>query len=318
VHGYRDLYGYVKRSIDEAHMEGELKGEILADPDRYVDLDPEMPLALLDQKQAGKKLLLITNAGWTYCRPMMSYAIDRFLPRGMTWRELFDVVIVGARKPGFFSDRNSLFEVVDEERGLLQPAVRLAAGGAYLGGNANDVEEYLGLCGDEILYVGDHMYGDVAVSKKVLRWRTALVLRELEQEIVEQRDFSDKQVELSALMARKEQVEHQYNTAKLQLQRRERGYGETTDQTTEQLRQRRRSLKEQLIELDARIAPLAIASGELSNDSWGLLMRAGNDKSQMARQVERWSDIYTSRVSNFLYRSPFVYLRGPRGSLPHD
>ena len=38
----------------------------------------------------------------------------------------------------------------------------------------------------------------------------------------------------------------------------------------------------------------------------------------LARQVERYADIYTSRVSNFLLQSPFVYLRAPRGNLPHD
>jgi len=47
-------------------------------------------------------------------------------------------------------------------------------------------------------------------------------------------------------------------------------------------------------------------------------MRAGNDKSHMARQVERYADIYMSRVSNFLFQTPFVFLRSPRGSLPHD
>jgi len=47
-------------------------------------------------------------------------------------------------------------------------------------------------------------------------------------------------------------------------------------------------------------------------------MRAGNDKSLLARQVERYADIYTSRVSNFLSYSPFAYLRSRRGTLPHD
>jgi hypothetical protein len=28
--------------------------------------------------------------------------------------------------------------------------------------------------------------------------------------------------------------------------------------------------------------------------------------------------VYTSRVSNFLHATPYVYLRSPRGSLPHD
>ena len=55
--------------------------------------------------------------------------------------------------------------------------------GVYLGGNAGLVEEHLGLAGAEILYVGDHLYTDVQVSKDVRRWRTALILRELEDEL---------------------------------------------------------------------------------------------------------------------------------------
>jgi hypothetical protein len=47
-------------------------------------------------------------------------------------------------------------------------------------------------------------------------------------------------------------------------------------------------------------------------------MRAGNDKSYLTRQVERYADIYMSRVSNFLFQTPHAYLRSPRGSLPHD
>ena len=70
--------------------------------------------------------------------------------------------------------------------------------------------------------------------------------------------------------------------------------------------------------LDERIAPLARASAELGHTAWGPLMRSGNDKSLFARQVERWADIYTSRVSNLRYETPYGYLRAARGSLPHD
>jgi len=76
--------------------------------------------------------------------------------------------------------------------------------------------------------------------------------------------------------------------------------------------------REELVALDARIGPLAKASSELVNARWGLLLRTGNDKSHLARQVERYADIYMSRVSNLLYATPFLYLRSPRGSLPHD
>ena len=56
----------------------------------------------------------------------------------------------------------------------------------------------------------------------------------------------------------------------------------------------------------------------MGNPHWGPLLRAGNDKSLLAAQVERSADVYTSRVSNFLFVTPFAYLRSPRGSLPHD
>ena len=47
-------------------------------------------------------------------------------------------------------------------------------------------------------------------------------------------------------------------------------------------------------------------------------MRAGNDKSLFARQVEKYADVYTSRVSNLHAETPYAYLRAARGSLPHD
>ncbi|MFB6271514.1 MAG: 5'-nucleotidase domain-containing protein, partial [Salinibacter sp.] len=72
--GYADLWDEVQRTLDEAHMEGRLKEEIVRHPERFVNLDPEMPLTLLDQKRAGKKILLITNSEWDYARPMLEYA----------------------------------------------------------------------------------------------------------------------------------------------------------------------------------------------------------------------------------------------------
>jgi len=105
---------------------------------------------------------------------------------------------------------------------------------------------------------------------------------------------------------------------RLGLQRLERGYGPQPTQTAASLRAQLEALREELIALDATIAPLAREAGELSSHNWGLLLRAGNDKSHLARQLERNADIYTSRVSNLVYETPFVYARSPRGSLPHD
>ncbi|MBF5045686.1 HAD-IG family 5'-nucleotidase [Aggregicoccus sp. 17bor-14] len=316
--GYADLYEHVRRSLDATHMAGALKAEIVADPDRFVLLDPDVPLALLDQKHAGKKLLLITNSEWAYTAPMMRYSFDRFLPKGMTWRDLFDVVIVSARKPEFFTTRSPLFEVATEE-GLLRPHQGpLKSGVPYLGGSAVEIERTLGLSGDEILYVGDHMFGDVHVTKNVLRWRTALIVRELEDEVRSIAAFRATEQRIAEKMEQKERLEAEAAQVRLELQRRRDHYGPRTDIPESELHARALALRAQLEALDAEIAPLVRAGGELSNPSWGLLSRAGNDKSHLARQIERYADIYTSRVSNFLFATPFVYLRSPRGSLPHD
>jgi HAD superfamily 5'-nucleotidase-like hydrolase len=164
--GYHDLFQRVHRHLDHTHLEGTLQGGDPRRSETYVDLDPDAPLALLDQCRSGKRLLIITNAEWSYVHTIMAHAFDRFLPSGMTWRDLFELVIVGARKPDFFSARLPLFSIVDEKRGHLTPAPRGFPGpGCYVGGDANSVEQYLGLSGAEILYVGDHIFADVRMSK---------------------------------------------------------------------------------------------------------------------------------------------------------
>jgi len=315
---YASLYRHVRARVDAQHLEGHLKAEIAATPERYVVQDPEAALALLDQKAAGKKLLLITNSEWTFTAKMMAHAYDRHLPEGMTWRQLFDVVIVSARKPAFFTEQGPFFEVVDET-GLLRPLTGpLHSGGVYLGGCAAQVERNLGISGDEILYVGDHMFGDVHVSKRTLSWRTALVLRELEAEVSTLETYRPTELRLMALMAEKEALEARLSQARLALQRLHTGYGPAAGANAATLEARVQDLRGQLLALDAEIGPLAQAGGELTNARWGLLTRAGNDKSHLIRQIERYADIYTSRVSNFLHATPFAYFRSPRGSLPHD
>jgi HAD superfamily 5'-nucleotidase-like hydrolase len=317
--GYRELYLQVKDKLDRTHVEGQLKAEILADPSRYVAADAEMPRALLDQKHAGKKLFLLTNSDWSYTNAMMAHAFDVHL--GTSWRELFDLVIVGARKPDFFSHHAPFFEVATPE-GLLRPLGQpLSTGQAYYGGSAARLEEDLKLHGDEILYVGDHMFGDVHVSKRVLRWRTALILRELEEEVRAIEAFAPTEGLLAERMREKETLEAEFDRTRLLLQRRRDGYGppvDAIDKDEPALEARLSELRARIAEIDGAVAPLARAAVALNNPHWGLLTRAGNDKSHLARQIERYADIYTSRVANFLYVTPFAYLRSPRGSLPHD
>ncbi len=319
IQTYDGLYRAVKKAMDATHAEGELKAEIIKDPEPYVDLDPEIALTLLDMKHAGKKLALITNSEWSYTHAMMTYAFDRFLPSGQTFRDVFDLIISGARKPAFFESDAPVFRVVDETRDVLEPHVGpLVEGNVYFGGNARQVERCFGLRGEDILYVGDHLYADVHVSKNVLRWRTCLITRELENELSALERFKPKQAALSALMAQKDDLEHAFSCLRMALVRKENGYGPQVDESVRALRQEMQAVRQKLVALDQDASVLAKEASELGNRRWGLLMRAGNDKSRLAYQMERYADIYTSRVSNFLLTTPFVYLRSPRGSLPHD
>ncbi len=314
---YLDLYRTVRAMLDAAHVEGELKKMILDDPERFVELDPDTPRALLDQKEAGKKLLLITNSEWPYTRAMMEYSFDPFLPGDMKWRDLFELVVVSARKPSFFTESPPLFEVVDEE-GLLRPVAGSPSGDhhIFLGGNAHTIEKAIGLDGSDILYVGDHIYSDVHVSKGITRWRTAVIVREIEGELQARERFAKSQAILETSMAEKEGLEFEMSQLRLAIQRHEHDHERLA--SLNEVHKKISDLRERLTQLDEIIAPLARSAATLHNERWGLLMRTGNDKSHLARQIERHADVYTSRVSNFLFETPGAYFRSHRGSLPHD
>jgi HAD superfamily 5'-nucleotidase-like hydrolase len=318
VMGYADLAERMITNLDTAYFEGMLKDEILKDPARYVVEDTDTSLTLLDQKHAGKKLLLITNSEWEFVSGLMTFTFDPQLQNGMTWRDLFDMVIVSAGKPNFFIREQPAFEVVTED-GLLRPVSgSLKEGSIYVGGHAKLVEEAFGLQGSQIMYIGDHVESDVHVSKSILRWRTGLVLRELEEELACLCEFHDQQAELTFMMGQKATLEQKQVQLKVYIQRIKGGYGPKAPLLMEELNRQMNDLTQKISTLDERIKPLAKAAQEIFNPHWGLLTRAGFDKSYLARQLERYADVYMSRVSNLLYQTPFAYLRSTRSSLPHD
>ncbi|KAG8499498.1 hypothetical protein CXB51_006064 [Gossypium anomalum] len=319
---YKGLYKAVGKALFRAHVEGQLKSEIMSKPELFVEPDPELPLALLDQKEAGKKLLLITNSDYHYTDKMMQHSFNRFLPNDMGWRDLFDMVIVSARKPEFFQMSHPLYEVVTGE-GLMRPCFKTRTGGLYSGGSAQMVENSLNIHGDEILYVGDHIYTDVSQSKVHLRWRTALICRELEEEYKALIHSRGPRATVVELINQKEVLGDLFNQLRLALQRRTKGRpAQTLAATNMDDRDLTESMQKLLIvmqRLDGKIAPLLEADGELFNKRWGFLSRAGLwDKSHLMRQIEKYADIYTSRVSNFLNYTPFMYFRSQEQTLAHD
>ncbi|KAF8392730.1 hypothetical protein HHK36_023079 [Tetracentron sinense] len=313
----------VGKAIVKAHVEGHLKSEIMSKPELFLEPDPELPLTLLDQKEAGKRLLLITNSDYHYTDTMMKHSFNRFLPNNMTWRDLFDMVIVSANKPDFFQMSHPMYEVVTNE-GLMRPCFKAHPGGLYSGGSAQMIESSLNIHGDEILYVGDHIYTDVILSKVHLRWRTALICRELEDESSALIRSQGHRATLIKLINQKEVVGDHFNQLRLALQRRIIRHPAQTPASinmddNNELTENMQKLLTAMQRLDQKIAPMLEADGENFNKRWGFLLLTDLwDKSYLMRQIEKYADIYTSRVSNFLHYTPFMNFRSQEQALTHD
>ena len=90
------------------------------------------------------------------------------LLRSADWRDLFDVVVVGARKPSFYSESSRPFRSMNSDltSPSWQPVMELKKGEVYLQGNVNDFISMTGWSGSGVLYVGDHVFSDLAVSNQ--------------------------------------------------------------------------------------------------------------------------------------------------------
>src|SRR5262249_49781096 len=113
---------------------------------------------------------------------MMNYLLGGAMPEYPSFRHYFDVIIVAAQKPAFFQEHRPLLEREADE--VVPARFPLQRGVIYEGGNLHDFENALGVTGDRVLYVGDHIYGDILRSKKESAWRTAMIIQEMEAEVI--------------------------------------------------------------------------------------------------------------------------------------
>ena len=317
---YDVLYKLVAQALFRAHVEGKLKAEIMENPSKFVRPDPDLPQTLMDQRNAGKTLMLITNSDFQYTKCVMEHAFEKYMPEGQSWRSLFDYIIINARKPDFFKSNQSLYEIVTDD-GLMRPVREICEGGVYCGGSAFMVQQALGIAGEEILYVGDHIYTDAALAKLSFRWRTCLIVRELELEVEAFASGRSHRQHLKSLLDKKERIGDAFNSIRLTRQRLL-SAGDLKPRIYDRIQEMNDALAELLgiMEyLDTLIGPAISQDGGDFNLRWGYLSRAGvNDRSQLLKQIEKYADIYTSRVSNLLRYTPFVYLRSPAQSMAHD
>ena len=176
----------VLNAVDTVHANGSLKGQISQNLSHYVIQEQAVVDGLQQYIRHKKKIFILTNSEYSYTQLLLDYAINPFLKPGQTWRDLFEYVITLANKPRFFYD-NLKFLLINPDTGTMTNTFGSINPGVYQGGNAKQFTNDLELAGDEILYIGDHIYGDILRLKKDCNWRTALVVEELGNEVAAQK-----------------------------------------------------------------------------------------------------------------------------------
>lgn len=303
---YATIAGDVSEAVDAAHRDGSIKRAVRADLERYVVRDPLVPALLERYKDYGKRLMIITNSDYEYTKAMLDYTLDPYWKRHSSWREVFDLVVTLADKPRFF-ERPNRFLKIDPDSGLMSNHEGPVSSGLFQGGWFKPLEAGFGLDGREILYIGDHIYGDVVSIKKRCEWRTALVLDDLGAEIDSLRAASSLQSQIDAAMARKSEIESTINRMDL-----ERYAGKPGDRKTLE------SLFDESDGINAEISSRLTEYRRFFNPYWGEVLRAGHEESRYAGQVEGYACIYMVKVADLYEYSPKTFFRPRRRLLPHE
>jgi hypothetical protein len=199
----------------------------------------------------------------------------------------------------------------------------LQRGRVYCGGNLKAFQTRAQAHGDRVLFVGDHIYGDMLRSRKSSNWRTAMVLQEMEHEITTYDRLRPELTRLDRLDSElihldSELYERQAAMRSLQKltgdAREDDGVGAAKRSVKDAIERLRRALRETA----AQHRSAETETDDAFNPYWGPLFREGYEVSKFGEQVEAYACVYTSRVSNFRFYSPMQYFRGPRDRMPHE
>ncbi|XP_073650103.1 cytosolic purine 5'-nucleotidase isoform X4 [Tursiops truncatus] len=280
---YRSMFQDVRDAVDWVHYKGSLKEKTVENLEKYVVKDGKLPLLLSRMKEVGK-VFLATNSDYKYTDPGSSHR---------PWQSYFDLILVDARKPLFFGE-GTVLRQVDTKTGKLKIGTYtgpLQHGIVYSGGSSDTICDLLGAKGKDILYIGDHIFGDILKSKKRQGWRTFLVIPELAQELHVWTDKSSLFEELQSLdIFLAELYKHLDSSS-----------NERPDISSIQ-----RRIKKVTHDMD------------MCYGMMGSLFRSGSRQTLFASQVMRYADLYAASFINLLYY-PFSYLfRAAHVLMPHE
>ncbi|CAB1447855.1 unnamed protein product [Pleuronectes platessa] len=285
----------LKDTMDFIHDTGTLKERTIKNLEKYVKKDPNIRVLLSRIKEVAK-VFLATNSDYGYTEAIMKYLLEDYIKTGnpkQSWRSFFDLVVVDTRKPLFFAE-GTVLRQVDTNTGKLRIGTYtgdLQHGTVYSGGSSDIVCDLLDVKGKDILYVGDHIFGDILKSKKRQGWKTFLVVPELSKELQvweEKKNLFEELKRLDVFLA--EFYKHMDS-----------GSRECPD----------------IRDIQTRMKVLTYRM-DMSYGQMGSLLRSGSRQTLFASQLIRYADLYSSSFINLLHY-PFNYLfMAPPVLMPHE
>ncbi|XP_076631764.1 5' nucleotidase B isoform X2 [Colletes latitarsis] len=295
---FKSIFQDVRSAVDWIHLHGDLKTKTIENLDEYVKKDERLPMFLTRIRESGARVFLLTNSDYVFTDKIMTYLFD--FPHGArpdephrNWKTYFDTIVVDARKPLFFGE-GTILRQVDTRTGALKLGTHkgpLHTGEVYSGGSCDVFTELIGAKGKDVLYVGDHIFGDILKSKKIRGWRTFLIVPELVQEL---HVWTDKCQLFAELQNLDVMLGEMYKNL---------------DSSTKE--------KPDISKLRASIRDVTHKM-DLSYGMMGSLFRSGSRQTFFSSQVVRYADLYAATFLNLIYY-PFSYMfRAPAMLMPHE
>ncbi|XP_008551227.1 cytosolic purine 5'-nucleotidase isoform X1 [Microplitis demolitor] len=295
---FKSIFQDVRNAVDWIHIQGDLKSKTIENLDEYVKKDERLPMFLTRIRESGAKVFLLTNSDYNFTNKIMTYLFD--FPHGARphephrdWKTYFDTIVVDANKPLFFGE-GTILRQVNTKTGALKLGTHkgpLHTGEVYSGGSCDVFTEMIGAKGKDVLYIGDHIFGDILKSKKIRGWRTFLIVPELVQELHVWTDKCQLFAELQNLDVMLGEM-----------------YKNLDSSTNE---------KPDISKLRASIRDVTHKM-DLAYGMMGSLFRSGSRQTFFSSQVVRYADLYAATFLNLIYY-PFSYMfRAPAMLMPHE
>ena len=304
----RKTFTDIRESIDEAHRDGTILETVAADFPRFVDQGPRPRADAPQAPQRGQEALPPDELALVVHRQDDEVparrrdervpALAELLRRRHRRRDQARLL------PGAAAADGARRREARRRRRSRSSAARSTRAATCTISSARSASS-----GDEVLYVGDHIYGDILRSKKESAWRTAMIIQELEGEVAAhdscQRGLRARRAARGrarpargrasllpdALQGPLAAIDHAHAQAeRLHPWPRPRPSAARIKRAIDRVRGRLRLVDGELHTIERRV-------DQRFHPFWGSLLKEENEQSSFGAQVEEYACLYTSRVS---------------------